>query len=463
MSSTETLETTPHSDDRVPEGQEHAHNHEHHQHGPALNPELTREVGVEVPAEEVARAFKKVIKRYQKQARIPGFRAGKVPESLIRARFADGIRQDVVESVLPNHFRTAIEQQNLHPISQPQLIDLKLEDGQPLTFKAAFEVLPEFSVEGYQQVQVAKPDTALTEEEFNAELDRVRDSRSTMEPVTEDRALTDGDWAQINFRGNFKGEIQGEAQGDEAAAQPITGDDVMIEVGGQNTLASFNDALRGASPGQELKFEVAYPADFGEKRMAGKTVAYDVEIKSIKKKIQPELSDEFAKELGDYQGIEDFKTKLREHLVADKDRRLKSETQNKLTDALVAHYQFPVPESLVQNQIDARLDRGLRALASQGMRTEDMRKLDFAHLREAQRDSAIAEVRATLILDKIATAENIEVSDEELERELQIISLQTREPLDALRQRLTNDGALARIREQLRREKIGALLYERLA
>ncbi|MGC2502251.1 MAG: trigger factor [Silvibacterium sp.] len=463
MSSTETLETTPHSDDRVPEGQEHAHNHEHHQHGPALNPELTREVGVEVPAEEVARAFKKVIKRYQKQARIPGFRAGKVPESLIRARFADGIRQDVVESVLPNHFRTAIEQQNLHPISQPQLIDLKLEDGQPLTFKAAFEVLPEFSVEGYQQVQVAKPDTALTEEEFNAELDRVRDSRSTMEPVTEDRALTDGDWAQINFRGNFKGEIQGEAQGDEAAAQPITGDDVMIEVGGQNTLASFNDDLRGASPGQELKFEVAYPADFGEKRMAGKTVAYDVEIKSIKKKIQPELSDEFAKELGDYQGIEDFKTKLREHLVADKDRRLKSETQNKLTDALVAHYQFPVPESLVQNQIDARLDRGLRALASQGMRTEDMRKLDFAHLREAQRDSAIAEVRATLILDKIATAENIEVSDEELERELQIISLQTREPLDALRQRLTNDGALARIREQLRREKIGALLYERLA
>ena len=463
MSSTETLETTPHSDDRVPEGQEHAHNHEHHQHGPALNPELTREVGVEVPAEEVARAFKKVIKRYQKQARIPGFRAGKVPESLIRARFADGIRQDVVESVLPNHFRTAIEQQNLHPISQPQLIDLKLEDGQPLTFKAAFEVLPEFSVEGYQQVQVAKPDTALTEEEFNAELDRVRDSRSTMEPVTEDRALTDGDWAQINFRGNFKGEIQGEVQGDEAAAQPIIGDDVMIEVGGQNTLASFNDALRGARPGQELKFEVAYPADFGEKRMAGKTVAYEVEIKSIKKRIQPELSDEFARELGDYQGIEDFKTKLREHLVADKDRRLKSETQNNLTDALVAHYQFPVPESLVQNQIDARLDRGLRALASQGMRTEDMRKLDFAHLREAQRESAIAEVRATLILDKIATAENIEVSDEELERELQIISLQTREPLDALRQRLTNDGALARIREQLRREKIGALLYERLA
>jgi trigger factor len=464
LSSTETLETKPQPEEQASENHEHAHDHdhEHHQHGPALNPELTREVGVEVPADEVARAFKSVVKRYQKQARIPGFRAGKVPESLIRTRFADGIKQDVMESVLPAHFRTAIEQQNLHPISQPQLTDLKLEDGQPLAFKAAFEVMPEFSIEGYQQVKVEKTDTALTEEEFNAELDRVRDSRSTMEPVTEDRTLVDGDWAQISFKGHIQGEAEGEST-EQPSHDPISGDEVMIEVGGQNTLPAFNDALRGAKPGQELKFEVAYPEEFGEKRLAGKTVSYDVEVKAIKKKIQPELNDEFAKELGEYEGIEDFKTKLREHLAADKERRLKTEAQNKLTDALVAHYQFPVPESLVQNQIDARLDRGLRALAAQGMRTEDMRKLDFARLREAQRDSAVSEVKASLILDKIATAENIEVSDEELEQELQIISLQTREPLDTLRTRLTNDGALARIREQLRREKIAGLLYERLA
>lgn len=457
MSSTETLETTPQPDNQAQEAHEHSHEHEH-QHGPALNPELTREVGVEVPADEVSRAFRSVVKRYQKQARIPGFRAGKVPESLIRSRFADGIRQEVVESVLPSHFRTAIEQQNLHPVSQPQLTDLNLTEGQPLNFKAAFEVLPEFSIEGYQQVTVDRPDTALTEEEFNTELDRVRDSRSTMEPVAEDRALADGDWAQISF----KGQIHGNGQPDDAA-QPISGDDVMIEIGGKNTLPSFNDALRGTKPGQELKFEVVYPPDFGEKRLAGNAVAYDVDVKSIKKRIQPELNDEFAKELGDYKGIDDFKAKLREHLAADKDRRLKTEAQNRLTDALVAHYQFPVPESLVQNQIDTRLDRGLRALAAQGMRTEDMRKLDFTRLREGQRESAVAEVKASLILDKIAAAENVQISDEELEHELQIISVQTREPLDSLRTRLTNEGALARIREQLRREKTASLLYERLA
>ena len=458
LSATDTLETAPQPENQAQENQEHAHDHDHeHQHGPALNPALTREVSVEVPADEVARAFRTVVKRYQKQARIPGFRAGKVPESLIRSRFADGIRQDVVESVLPGHFRTAIEQQNLHPISQPQVTDLKLEDGKPLAFKAAFEVLPEFSVEGYQQVKVEKPDASLTDEEFNTELEAVRESRSTMEPVTEDRALVNGDWAQISF----KGEIQGEAAPTEES-KPITGDEVVVEVGGPNTLPAFNDALRGSKPGQELKFEVAYPADFGEKRLAGKTVAYDVEVKAIKKKIQPELNDEFAKELGDYEGIEDFKTKLRERLAANKEHRLKAETQNKLTDALVAHFQFPVPESLIQNQIDVRLDRGLRALAAQGMRTEDMRKLDFGRLREAQRDSAMAEVKATMILDKIAGAEKIEVGDDELEHELQIISLQTREPLDELRKRLTNEGALARIREQLRREKTASLLYERL-
>jgi trigger factor len=472
LSSAETLETTPNPADQNADAQSHAHDHDHehshdhehhhhdhegHQHGPALNPELTREVEVEVPADEVTRSFRTVVKKYQKQARIPGFRAGKVPESLIRTRFSDGIRQDVVESVLPAHFRTAIDAQNLKPVSQPQVTDLHLEDGQPLKFKAVFEVLPEISVEGYQQVTVEKPNTALTEEEFNAELERIRDSRSTMEPVTEDRALVDGDWAQITF----KGEIVGEAP--EAQTQPIEGQDVMIEVGGENTLASFNDALRGAKPGQELKFEVSYPADFGERRLAGKTVSYDVEVKAIKKKIQPELTDEFAKELGEYEGIEDFKTKLREHLANDKERRLKAETRDRLTEALVARYQFPVPEALVQNQIDARLDRGLRALAAQGMRTEDMRKLDFARLREAQRDSAVSEVKATLVLDKIATVENVEVSDDELENELELISLQTREPLETLRERLTNEGALARIREQLRREKTGSLLYERLA
>ena len=470
MTSTEAPATTPtgaaenepehHVEDREHHDHDHAHDHGHAQ--PTLNPECTREVDVEVPADEVAKSFRTVVKRYQKVARIPGFRPGKVPESVLRSRFGSSIREEVVEAVLPQHFREAISAQNLRPVSQPQVTNLQLEEGQPLRFKAIFEVLPEIPVEGYRDVKVENPDTALSDAEFDAELERILDEHSTMEPVTEDRGLADGDWAQISFKGKLEDHA---AEGGEEAkeAAPIEGQDVSVEVGGKDTVEAFSDALRSSKPGQELKFEVTYPGDFGQKRLAGKTVAYDVEVRGIRRKVRPALDDDFVKELGDYSSLEDFRQKLREHLASDKKHRLAMETRNRLIDALVAKYQFPVPESLVQSQIDTRLERGLRALAAQGMRTEDMRRMDFERLREGQRDSAANEVRGTILLDRIADVENIQVSDEEVERELQVISLQTREPLENLRERLTREGNLARIREQLRREKTGSLLVERLA
>ncbi|HEY0794284.1 MAG TPA: trigger factor [Acidisarcina sp.] len=434
------------------------HDHSGHNHTPALNPECTREVEINLPADEVSKQFRKVVKRYQKLARIPGFRAGKVPESLVRTRFADSIRQDVIEAVLPGQFNAEIEKQHLKPLSQPQVTDIQLAEGEPLHFKAAFEVAPDFSVDGYQDIRIEKPDTTLTDEEYESEMNRVRDSRSTMETVEEDRGLEKGDWAQITFHGDFVPAAEG-----EEAAQPIKGEDVHIEVGGPDTLESFNTALIGAKPGQELKFEVTYPTDFGERKLAGKTIAYDVEIKAIKRKIAPELNDEFAKELGEYETIDEFTTQLRQHLVNDKQRRLEAQAKDRLMEALIARFDFPVPEFLVQQQIDARLDRGLRALAAQGMRSEDMRKLDFDRLRAAQRDSALAEVKGLLILDRVADAEHIEVSDEEFEQQLQMLSAQSREPLETLRARLTEDGGIARIREQIRREKTGAALYQKLA
>jgi trigger factor len=279
-----------------------------------------------------------------------------------------------------------------------------------------------------------------------------------MEPVEEDRPLADGDFAQITF----KGQLQNAEAEAEAQEQPIEGQDVLVEVGGVNTLPAFNESLRGSKSGQELKFEVAYPEDFGEKRLAGQTVAYDVTVTGIKKRIQPELNDEFAKELGDYESIDDFKQKLREHMQSEKTRRTESETLDKLVEALAARYTVEVPESMVQSQVDARLDRGLRALAAQGMRTEDMRKLDFGRLRAAQRDSALSEVKGMLILDRIAEEEKLEVSDDELDQQIFMLSVQTREPVDVLRKRLTEEGNLARIREQIKREKAGKLLVERL-
>ena len=465
---TETNETAEQQSE-VAHTHEHRHDHDHeheHQHAPALNPELTREIEVEVGADEVSKSFKTVVKRYQKLARIPGFRAGKVPESLIRSKFAKEVRQEVLESLVSERFRKAIDEQKLRPVSEPQLLDMQLVDGQPLKFKAAFEVAPEINIAGYDSVPVSRPDVALTSEEFDSELNRVLDSHATVEPVEEDRALVDGDWAEIQFRGEVKDLAQTVTEDgvQNASTQaPITGEDVLIEIGGKNTLAAFDDALRGAKPGQELKFEVDYPADFGERRLAGQSVSYDVTVKGIKHKSFPERDAEFAKQLGNYESWDDFETKLREHAADRKKNALDNAAKDKLLGELVERFQFPVPESFVQQQIEARLDRGLRALAQQGMSVEDMRKLDFVRLREAQRDQAVNEVKASMVLDRIAEAEGVTVSDEDVDRELLMLSIQSREPLEALRERLTKDGGLGRIREQMRREKTGSVLYEKLA
>ena len=437
---------------------EHNHEHEHehepqHSHGPVLNPDCTREMVLDVPAEEVSKSFRRVTREYQRHAKIPGFRPGKVPEAVIRRRFANEIRKEVIDTLLPERFNQAVRDLGVTPVGQPQVTDLTVEEGSPLHVKAVFEFIPAFSIEGYQNVTVPKPPVEITEEEVKQELEHLRESRATIEPVEEVRAMVDGDWAQISYTGTVEAEPE---------AAPVSGEDSLVEIGGKDTVEAFTTALRGAMPGQTINVAATYPAEYPEKRLSGKTVDYTIEVKGIKKRNLPELGDEFAKEVGSFENLADLEKRVRENLTNRKQRGVESDTKDKLFAALIERFPFPVPESLVQEQIDARLERGLRALASQGMEPEQMRKLDFGRLRAAQRDSAAAEVKTSLLLARIANEENVTVSDEEVDREIHIAALQSREPVDALKVRLTEDGGLARIREQLKREKTAHLLYERL-
>jgi len=460
LSTTDTIETNEPSgtpeEAHGHEGHDHQHDHDHnheHQHGPVLNPEVTRELVIDAPVEEVSKAYRTVTRNYQRYAKLPGFRPGKVPESVVRRKFATEIRKDVIDGLLPERFSKGVKELGIRPVGQPQVTELTVEEGQPLHVKAVFEYMPDVSIEGYEQVVVDKPSVEVTDDEFRQELEQLRESRATIEPVEEDRPLTDGDWAQISYSGKLV---------DDPEAAPITGEDSMVEVGGKDTVDAFTQVLRGAKPGQELKAEVIYPAEYPDAKLQGKTVAYEVTVKAIKKRILPEMNDDFAKEMGNYESLAQLEDAVREHMTSRKRRSVESETKDRLFAALVDKYQFPVPESLVQDQIDARLERGLRALAAQGMNPEQMRKLDFGRLRGAQRDSAVAEVKAHILLDLIAEKEGVTVGDEELDRELHMAALQSREPYETLRQRLTDDGGLARIREQLKREKTASLMYERL-
>jgi trigger factor len=413
-----------------------------------------REIEVKVPAEEVSRETDTLIQKYQKLARIPGFRRGHVPASIIRQRFGQDIQNDVVDALVPKYFRKETERQGLIPVSQPRVTDVHVHESEGMHFKASFEVMPEIKVEGYKELRADHPEVFVTDPEVDDSLNSLREQKATFSPV-EGRAITEGDYAQVS--------LDGTPQEETPDTKPVHMDDVLVEIGGKNTMPEFTENLRGANAGDERSFDVHYPEDFSDERLRGKTFAYKVKVNAIKQKSLPELNDEFAKELGEFTTIDEVRQKIREGMEHERRHNAERESKDKLLAELVRRNDFEVPEALVERQIDVRLDRGLRALASQGMKSEDMKKLDFGRLRAGQRDQALQEVKASLLLEKIADEEKIVVGDEEIDREVEALATQTNQAPDAIRARLTHDGALDRIRNRIRNEKALDFLYRQSA
>jgi len=415
---------------------------------------VKREISVEIPAEEVTRETEALVQKYQKVARLPGFRAGHVPPSIIRQRFKEDLKSDVVESLVPRYFRKEAEKQGLVPVSQPRVTDLHIHEGEPLRFKASFEIMPEIKVEGYKELRAEHPEIAVKDEEVEEAMASIREQHATYTSV-EGRPLQDGDFAQASMDGRPK-----EA---EDKTQPMHMDEVLIEIGGKNTVPEFSENLRGANAGETREFEVKYPEDSTEKRLAGKTLVYTVKVQAIKQKNLPELNDEFAKELGEFTGLDQVRKQIRENMQAERKHDAEREAKDKLVNELVKRNEFEVPESLVDRQIDLRLERGLRALAAQGMKMEDMKKMDLPRLRAGQRDQAVQDVKSSLLLDRIAELENIDVGEDELNHEIEALAQQTKQTSEAVRARLTQDGGLDRIRNRIRSEKTLEFLYHQSA
>ena len=424
-----------------------------------------REIEVEIPAADVARETETLIQKYQKLARIPGFRTGHAPASVIKQRFAEGIKSDVVEALVPKYFRKETEKLGLTPVSQPRVSDLHLHDGEPLRFKASFEVMPTIRVEDYKELRADKPVIAVTDEEVEQSLKNVQEQHATFTSI-EGRPLADGDFAQVSLDGQPKDApaTEGKAvKSGPAGTNPVHMDEILVEIGGAGTMPEFTENLRGASAGDEKTFDVPYPQDFSDQRLAGKTFVYTVQIKGVKEKSLPQLNDAFAKELGEFADLAEVRKRIREGMEAEKKHTAEREAKDKLVAELVKRNEFEIPESLVEYQIDLRLERGLRALAAQGLKPEDMKKMDMNRLRAGQRDQAAQEVRASLLLEKIAEEEKIEVSDAEIDREVEALAQQSKQTPEAIRTRLTRDGALDRIRHRIRNEKTLDFLYHQSA
>jgi len=403
-----------------------------------------RELEVEIPVEVVERETERVTKQLARVAQLPGFRPGKVPPQIVRRRFWDDIRGEVLHKLVPGALESAVRENNFTVVGEPEIRDLEFEPEKPLRFRASFEVLPEFELKDYKGLEVEPAHIELTDDDLEHELEALREQSATYEPV-EGRAAEDADTVMAKLTG-----VVTDAKEER---QPIVLEQATINIGEENTLPAFSDGVRGATVGDERHFSVAYPADYREASLAGRTVAFTAEIKKISRKKLPELNDEFAKQAGEFASLDELRAKLRERLEAAREAREKELTRQRLLEALATLHDFPVPEALIERHLDNRLERRVRGLMAQGLDPRRM-DVDWQRLRESGRDAAAQEARLYLLLDRIAAAENIAATDEELAAEIGRMAVGSRQTPEALRARLTKEGRLDSLRGAIRSEKV---------
>ncbi len=399
-----------------------------------------RELDLEIPADEVTKATEKVAKDFAKVARVPGFRPGKAPISLIKRRFANDIKGEVLQTLVPEHVEKAVAEQKLTPVSQPQVDKLEYNEGQPVKFRASFEVLPEFSLGNYKNLEIEMPEMNITDQSVANTLAEMQQRAAAFAPV-EGRAVENDDFVQVKLLGTPDGD-----------GEPLQAESVLCHVGAEETMEPFNENLRGANVGDQKTFDVDYPADYPDAKLAGKKFHYSVDVLGIKTKKLPELNDEFAKDVSDATSLDDLKTKIREGLEHERDHRQKELQREKIIAELVKLHDFPVPESLVDHQMDVRLERVVRSLAQQGVDPRAV-NVDWVSLRKRQEERAKEDVKAELVIDRIATDEKIDITEEELQHELAHMASHSGESAEAIRARLTKQGALDRMRAKLRSDK----------
>ncbi len=396
----------------------------------------------------VGREAEAITRSFQQHARIAGFRPGRAPMELIRQRYAGQIKEQLLERLIPQHLRARVEQEKLAPVASPRIEDVHLEDNGPLRFKASFEVLPEFELKDYRGLEVEYTEPKVSEDEVEAALEQVREQAATYAPV-EGRPLADGDFAVISFEGRPT----------SGPGTPVKMAEVLCEIGGAGTVPDFTENLRGAEPGQERHFPVHYPQDASDPRLAGRSFDYTVNIHAIKQKQLPEVNDELARDLGAFQTLEDLRAHIRRQLEEEKLRRAEAEAKERLIDRLVEMHDFPVPEVLVERQLETRGEQTLRRLAAQGVNASKA-KLDWGEWRGRQRPAAMRDVKAGLLLERIAAREGIQVEDAELEKEMERLAAATKQSAAVLRSRLAREGATDRVKNRLRTQKAQDFVYQ---
>lgn len=405
---------------------------------------------IEIPADVVEREAETVTKEYARVARIPGFRPGHAPTSLVRRRYRDEIKSEIVQSLVPKFFRDKVKDEKWSVVGQPSFEDLKFEEAQPLTVKATFEVYPQFELGQYKGLEIQKEPPTVTEADVDQAIELLRRRLSTFEVVA-DRAAQDDDYLTVSYQGHDLS---------DPAKPPVEVREGLVHLGAEGTLAAFTENLRGAKPGEVREFDVNYPDDYPRASLKGKRLHYRVEVQAIKHQVLPSLDDDLAKTANDYSvsTLAELRAKIHEDLEKRQQEKVEAAARRKLLEKLVEVHPFPVPQRLVDAQLEHKLESAVGQLMAQGIdpRREEF---DWRKLREEMRPEAERAVRSSLILEKIAEAEKIEVTEEEVDEAIREIAAETHEPAAALKTRLTRDDGLDRLRFTRRTQKALDFVY----
>jgi trigger factor len=413
----------------------------------ALTEGCKHSLEISIPVPDVESELGRVTADVQKRAKLPGFRPGKVPASIIRKQFAGDIRQQVLENLIPKFLQKQFEAENLNVVGQPDIKDVHFHEGEPLRFKAEFEVVPEIELGEYRGVEVPYGDPQVTEEDIDKRIGEIREQKAQYVNV-DPRPVEDGDHAVVALE-SIAG-VEGE---------PVKSEEMVLEIGGPDTFPAFTENLRGVNPGEEREFDVSYPEDYGSKRLSGRTVKFHATLKGIRRKELPEVNDEFAQDLGDYRDAAELREAIRKSIFAQREYEAQQEAKNKIVDKLVDAHEFAVPETFVERQVKNRMEQTLRGMAAEGVDPRSI-KLDWAKVMESQRDKALREVKASLLLSKIAEREAIAAMRDEVDREVERLARQQKEPVAALHMKYEKDGTLGRIASHIQTEKTLNFLFE---
>jgi len=404
------------------------------------------ELKVEIEAERVNEALEQAYKKVVKDIDISGFRKGKVPRKVLEARYGkEVLHKDALDILIPEGYREALDETGIEPIDQPDIEDFHIEEDEPASFTAIVEVKPEVELGEYTDLDVEKESAEVTEEEIEEEIERVRNQHSQL-VASDKEVVEDGDFVIIDFEGKKDGE-------------PFPGgsaEEYSLEIGSNTFIPGFEEQLIGAQVGDELELNITFPEDYNAEDLAGEDVIFDVEIKEIKEKQLPELDDEFAKEVSDYETFEEYKESIKERLQKSKEDRTQREYENKLIEKASQNAEVDVPEKMVEDELNTMFQNFTQSVSQQGMEVQDY--LDYMGTdeegwKEQNKEAAENRTRSNLVLEAIAEKEGIEISEEEIEEQIQEIAESNDQDPEQIKAFLQMQGQLDGLKDGLKMQK----------